>query len=728
MLHRKKVEELSVIDAVDNLTHMAEIDISATKEEAEEAVELTDEQISQRLQTLSWQDPEYFVYNRERIKETFLVIQNYFKQIYEKEKGQLRDAATQRGLQAIMILAAEAAEKMDQYTQMVTGAKKEEKIVNLKEYQELQQYYQTKIVHKFQSYIDMKEGWPDEWGQATEGAVIDAQRQGLRDLDTVRQDKEYELFMVRKEDGKPFFNKDLLRHLRLVGEFDEIFTHTTDEDPFLRIKIIQDRDLHESAKDILHQAAPHIDDYYKESLRYKEVDFVSCINKAIMALMLAANPRNLIQNTASKNCTRYFADFHFYLRKALSSQEYRKYITHPPDSAHRFFHVLLHLTHALSTAFFMRQASRKEMVGFIRHLIDEGAKGSNTKQATHSPVSIWNNLADEDEHIRYTLKKFPNGPLMKAIGVFRGDQQLEGFDPFAQENLPSQLYTLVNDQMHLTCLRMPCPLRQEYIGKAEFAEEFFAFLRSLALEKREQRHLLINLQDRTSWQEHARCLCLEDLQKKGEFANSLIVATLPRSGDFYHQQGSYINLNDANDFIAAFKEQIASGEQCGYFLSGVIHSKEIQAFAADAMKMIHHLFFGNKADLIRKNRMDFIEIFYLFLVLKIIDVCKPDTISFTCKDGIDTGAVFAAEFYAFMKMMNRHKSWDKGEQNFISYLLYASALILRDRAIDNQHLNRMLSAMTVISAELDMQESEVIHSAEKLYTQPFFKDLKVEEA
>ncbi len=726
MQHHKKIEELSVMDAVDNLTHMAEIDLQASIQEEGRLIELTEEQISERFHALSWHDPEYLLYNRERVKETFRVIQNYLKQIYEKEKGQLRDANMQKGIQAIMLLAAEAVVKMDQYAEKVTGSKKEERIAQLKEYQELQHYYQTNIIHKFQNYVEIKEGWQDEWGLAAEGELLDVQRQGLKDLDTVRQDKEYELFMVRKENGKPFFNRDLLRHLHLIGEFDEIFTESFGEDLFLRIKMIQDRDLHTTAKEILHLVAPYVDDYYKEALRYKEIEFVACINKAIMALMLAANPLNLMQNTTGKSCVSYFTDFHHYLRKALSSQEYIKYISNPPDSSHRFSHILLHLSHGLSNSFFVRLGNRKEMIAFIRFLIEEGAKGSSVQAATHSPVSLWNNLVDEDEHIRYILKKYPNGPLMKAIDVFKTEQQLVGFDPFAQKNLPAQLFTLINDQMHISCLRIPCPVRQEYISKAELAEEFYGFLRSIGSEKRGQRHLLINLQERTSWQEHARCLCLEDLQKKVEFSKSFVVVTLPKNGDFYMQAGSYIHLNDAKEFINAFKEQIASGEQCGYFLSGAMRSKEIEEFVNEAMKMIHHYFFGDKETLLRKNRLDFIEIFDLFFTLKIIDVCKPDMISFTCKDAIDTGAAASAEFYAFIKMMNRLKPWEKDEKDFLSWMIYSSALVFRGRAIDNQRLNRMLSAMTVLNAELETQLREIVKASSKLYRLTFFKDLSIQ--
>ncbi len=727
MHQRKKLEELSVMDAVDNLTHMAEIDLSAPRE-MESTDQLTEEQISERLHALSWHDPEYFIYNRERVKETFRVILNYLRQVYEKEKGQLRDADRQRGIQAIMLLTTEAAQKMDQYAQKVTGSKKEESVVQLKEYQDLQQFYLTKIVQKFQNYMEIKEGWQNDWSGAAEGELLDVQRQGLKDLDTVRQDKEYELFMIRKEDGKPFFNRDLLRHLRLVGEFDEVFTETFGEDPFLRIKMIQDRDLHTTAKEILHLVAPYVDDYYKEAMRYKDMDFVASINKAVMALMLAANSRNLMQNTSGKSCISYFNDFHFYLRKALTSPEYIKYMSHPPESSSRFFSTLLNLTHGLSSSFFVRLGNRKEMVAFIRFLIEEGSKGSTTQSPTHSPVTLWNTITDEDAHIRYILKKYPNGPLMKAIDVFRSEDQLEGYDPLGQDNLPAQLYTVVSDQMHITCLRVPCPARQEYISKAELAEEFYGFLRSIGSERRNQTHLLINLQDRTSWQEHARCVALEELQKKAEFSKSLVVVTLPKNGDFYMQSGTYVNVNDAKEFIKAFKEQIASGEQCGYFLPGVLKEQGSGSFIDKAMQMIHHLFFGDKETLIRKNRLDFIEIFYLFFTLKILDLYKPDTISFTCKDAIDTGAATNAEFYAFLKMMNSAKDWDKGEKDFLMWMFYSSALTLRERPIDMQRMTRTLSALSVINGELEAERNAIIKESSKLYALNYFKDLTIQEA
>jgi hypothetical protein len=367
------------------------------------------------------------------------------------------------------------------------------------------------------------------------------------------------------------------------------------------------------------------------------------------------------------------------------------------------------------------------MVAFIRMLIEKGSKGSVEQSQTSSPLSLWNNLIDDDHSIRFLLKQFPNGPLMKTLDLFQKDGQLKGFDPIAQQNLPSQMYTIVGDEMHISCIRLPAPTSQQVIMKAQVVDEFYSFLRTLGSEKRNQRYLLINLQDRTSWQEHARCIAVEEIPKNSDFANMLMVVTLPKNVDFYMQAGTYLTLNDASEFLKQFEEQIASAEACGFYFPPEIDQKEIMRFSKQAMKTIHAVFFGNKQELVHKNRIDFIEIFYLMFILKLIEVFKPDTISFTCKDAVDTGAAAAAEMFAFLRMMNDTSHWSKEEKDFLLWMLYSPALSLRERAIDILRLNRMASALAIVNAELEAHFERTIAECSKLYKFSFFKDLKVKE-
>ena len=446
-----------------------------------------------------------------------------------------------------------------------------------------------------------------------------------------------------------------------------------------------------------------------------------------MALMLAANSRNLMQNTNLKSALQYYGDFHYYLRNALTSPEYRRFIAHPPGLTDRFLHTLINLSHVLCTSFFLRVGSRKDMIAFIRMLIEKGSQGSTTESQTSSPLSLWNNLIDADNSIRYLLKQYPNGPLLKTLDLFNKDALLTGFDPIAQQNLPGQMYTIIGDEMHISCIRLPSPTSQQVVKKAEVIDEFSGFLRSLGSEKRNQRHLLINLQDRTSWQEHSRCIAVEEFQKNSEFANTLMVVTLPKNADFYMQAGTYLSLDDASEFLRQFEEQIASAEECGFYFPPEIDQKQIMQFSKQAMKTIHAVFFGKKEVLTHKNRLDFIEIFYLMFILKLIETFKPDTLSFTCKDAVDTGASASAEMFAYLRMMNDPSHWSKEEKDFLLWMLYSPALAVRERAIDVQRLNRMTSALAVVNAELEAHYEETVASCSKLYQLSFFKGLKVKE-
>src|SRR5690606_3057194 len=152
----------------------------------------------------------------------------------------------------------------------------------------------------------------------------------------------------------------------------------------------------------------------------------------------------------------------------------------------------------------------------------------------------------------------------------------------------------------------PSPTRQSIIKKAEIADEFLGFLRSLSGEKK--RHLIINLQDRTSWKEFARARALETLQLNAEFNHQLVVMSFPKDTDFYHQTNEYLNLNKAEDFLKAFKAQSESAEECGYFFPPALKKNEIIRFAENAFPLIHELFFHAKNSLTRRNREDFIEI------------------------------------------------------------------------------------------------------------------------
>jgi hypothetical protein len=720
MQFQKGHSALTVIEAMDHLSHMAEVDISIPAEMKRGS--LTEEQLSERMSALSWRDPEYYAYNRERIRETFSVLLKYMTELSEKGKGYLREEQAQLGIQALMQLVMEAAQKIDAHTQIFKGNAEAQSVTELEEFKQLTHFYHTKIVQRFHTAPQAEEMWRAQWGS---GEPSTGREAVLVDLESVRRDREYEFFLIRKEDGTPYFNRALVRHMQLVAQFEALWMDPKREDLLSRIPLLLDRDAHLVAREMLHALAPHVDEFFKEAMKFKTTPLIAAVSKALMALMMAANSRNLMQNTVGKCALDYYADFHSYLRSALSSPEYQKVAASSPDASEHFVHIAARLAEALCNAFFLKASARQDKVLFIQKLIERGAKGSVTQKQTASPLAFWNNLRDQDQSLRHALRQGFNGPLRKAIQLFHESGELKGFAPIGPRNPPEQLYILSGGDVHTTCIRLPCPLVQAFIGRVEVVKEFEGFLHSLGPQKKDQRLLLINVQDRTSWQEHARCLSIEEMQKRSAYKRTLRVATFPKNTDFYMQSGSYIEWDDAVEFKKALKEQVASGEQCGFFFPLEIDLPELLKFVDKALEIIHKGFFGGKERLVHKNRLDFIEIFYLFLTLKLIEEFKPDSLGFICKDGVDTGPAASAELFAFLRMMNNPSHFSKNEEELLLWMIYAPALMVRERGMDPQRLSRMVSALSIVAAELEAHHKETVAACNKLYKRPFFERIAI---
>ena len=717
-MYQPRKVEFSVMDAVDHLSSMAEVDLQIPLEAI-----VQEKKVAEKIELSNWRDPDQAIQNQSLVKETFRTLHHYLEQLYEKDKDQLKDPETQKGVHAIMVLAGEAAQKMDKYTSLFKGAYGKEGVAHLKEYQDLQQFYLTKIMTKFHEALEKEEAWQAEWQGATED-FVDIQRRGLKDLETVKRDREYELFYVRREDGRPFFNRNLLRHIRLVGEADEIVRDPKVEDPLLTTESLQERGVQESARQMLGMAQLYIDAFYREAMPHKNRQLVACLNKGLMALMMSA--RIAPVKSGDKTCVNYFGDFHRFLREAMTCAEYKKYLSTPPDSSERLAHTLLNLLHALCCFFFMNVRSRQEVISFIHRLIKraEERRGEKAKEEkSEKALSMWNTLLNQDENIRYLLKQYPNGPLVKTLGMLREGQVREGFDPLLHQNLPTQMFDLVVDAIHVSCLRLPSPTKQESVNKAEAVEEFQGLLRYLKALPEPHKHLLINLQDRTSWREHARSQVLEDLQKEQEFAQVLSVVTLPKDTAFYYQEEPYANLTQASWFIDQFKEQIESQEACGFSLP--MKMEELNPFIHQCLTMIHRLFFAGKEHLERAERLSFIEIFYNFFTLKLIELVNPDSMSFTCKDAVDTSAAATASFFAFLRLLSSSTPWSQEERDFLLWTLYSSALIVRERAVDAQRLNYMVSGLSILHAQLEKEHDAVIKALSTLYKPTMFEKMEL---
>ncbi|HSX37876.1 MAG TPA: hypothetical protein VLE95_03500 [Chlamydiales bacterium] len=733
----KKIKEvLDFQEAMGNLATIAEINMEHPPLLGiiKEAQLVTDAE-EFPMGSIQWLSAEGEEIILDVLDKTYQAIYQYLISLYENRDTDWKSNKLKTGIAATMSLVGESAEKMDRYLPFRKGGPLSQKIVEREAFQSLQQFYLQKFQAKFSGGIEGEEAWEEEWIENSQGpsGVIS----GLKDFETVIKDREYELFYIRNEEGLPYFSPELLRNIKLTVDL-ESTSDTFEEDPLLKVRAIQDRDLCTSARQILNDCYFFIEDFCKTAKKLKSNDLAQMLNQAIMALFLSSNPRNLLQNTVGKHCFQYFLDFQFFLRKAMKTQEYQKWIAYPPDPSEKIAFLLLKMTHALARGFFTRPGGvKQEAIGLIHRTMRKGEEVFQEKQkALLKADHIWSQFLLSDEWLRAYLHKFPNGPLFKILDFVR-ESEADGvsvpFDPLGQENLPSLLFKIVNSKIvnsktHIDVLRCPSPVIQSCINKADIADEFRGFLRSLSaseyrglkgriafsVEATNKRHLLFNLNDRTSWREFVRSRGLENLQKNAEFNQKFFVVTLPKDTDFYTQNNEYLHLNRSEDFIAAFLEQIASKEECGYFFPSAWPLEDVMQFAKDTLPAIHAHFFHKKETLTRRDREDFIEIFYQLLIVKAIERFKPDSISFTCKDAIDTGAAQGALLYGFLKLLSG-KVIDKEAQDFLLWLFYAPALFIRERGIDPERFNRAVSILDRLDSELSTHREEILKTFENFY-------------
>nr|NGX48145.1 hypothetical protein [Chlamydiota bacterium] len=702
-------EELSVMEAVNNLSNMSEIDLKAPIDLEGEEVFSTE---------VNWRDPRQALRNEGLVKETFRVLHRYLQNMVRRDRNSLKDPQTQKGVQAIMLLASEAVQKMDRYASLYPDHYKP--ISKLKEYTDLQKYYRQQILNQMPKPEEEIEDWEEAAKEEFKG--IEAEKRGLQDLEGVRKDLNYELFFIKGENGKPFFSRSLIRHIRLVGNFDELVSKVEGEDPLLAIRELLDREIREGAEEILKLAASYLDLFYKEGMKHKNRPFVGGLNKAVMALRMAANSVNLIENQSFKSCLEYYADFHRFLRVAMQAPGYQKRITGEMEED-AFSHSLLNLTHALCCYFFMRTEPLKEVLKLIHKIIDRGnaMRGPRPKeQADEKGLQIWKDLQDQDESIRYLLSHYPNGPLLRTLDAFREEEEFEGWDPLTHYNFPAQQFTFSSGEMHISVLRIPSPLKQVFIHRAEVVEEFEGFLRFYKHERKPDRHLLVNLQNRTSWEEFARSKVLEATGVKAEHYETLYILGLPKNTPFYLQDDEYESMNGAPIFLESFEQQISCGKECGFYIPEQIKKAELKKFTNQTLQVIHKFFFDEKTSLTRIERLNFIEIFYVLYVTKMLEMLKIDSVSFTCKDALDTGPVAASLYYSFLLMLSEKKPWNKKEIDHLLWMVYGPALLVRDRAVNQIRLKRGMMAMETIHAACLKNHAALVKGVNALFTKVQF--------
>lgn len=692
---------LTLVEAVETLSNIADLEFDRDVGIAEEHdLILQDKPLT--YHTVHWLHRQGALVTVNMVKEIFRVILHYLRDFYKKDYAYIADSQTLENIKTIMVLVGDAAKKLDRYT-MLFHKTQAKSVVELKEYRQLQEFYLKRIAKK----ID--EGVISQWilalarrGGATKEKDLESPRRQsakhvFMDLETVKKDVEYELFFLKKEDGTRFFSPRLIRNIKLISDFGNYLGKDGPDDPLFNIEAWEDQAAFQSAKNIMRSIRGYARKFYKGASRATHHEIVDFLNKSLVALAMAGNSHHLIRYGGIKSCRDYFYDFQVFLRSCLRSTSYQKLMAYAPEKPNRQTHSALYLIHFMCMALYTQLNGYREFLSPLHELIHQATEKLcvDHKKAAKTATKLWLKLAGDYAALTKLLKGHVNGPLNKVLNLLE-EGECHQFDPIFQENLPSQLYNLYVQENRYQFARWPSPTYQEFIHKAVVNEEFKAFLHGCIHRYEINKVLIINFQERVSWKEHSRCVAIEDLPNHESFARHVDVVTLAKDTEFYHQlvPFSAYNQNQADIFMKDLKEDVAS-KTGGFFFPEAMRGELIQNFVPGVVEAIHRIFFSQKNLLLREHRLDFIEIFYLFLQLKIIEYLKPDMIGFSCKDGLDISGAAGAELFVFLKFMNQERL-SENDQEHLELMLYGPCLILRERMMVPDRFNRMLSALKTL--------------------------------
>ncbi len=719
--------DLSILEAVENLSSLAELGVNDRLGVVEDHLIIQhseEEEQNSPLEGIQWLEEKNQHKTEVVVEDTFKAVLKYVKDFHTKDFNRFYDPKSQEGIKKMMLLVGKATDNLKNFTHLFEGVHRNG-VEELDEYQQLTKFYKERIAVEDQekvSLIDLsrKERQLESIKHPVEEEDEDFQRakQFILDIDKIKHDDSYELLYLERDDGSRFYNQNFIRNLKLACNFSNFLGRESLRDPLEGLMGWYDHSLSLSAKNILKEIKPYLKNFYQEAMRYRDMEIVSTISMAVMALMMASNTKNQLQFSPIKCSTAYYVDFQYYLRSALSSFEYQKLKDFPPPSSHIFLTSILDIVHILSWSLFFQKMDQQSLGSVLDDIFEEGkvAVNKKDKHASHA-LPILESLQTHYLHVSRYLMNYPVGPLYQTLKIMQ-ENDLDRFDTLMMQNLPFEWQKLKIDHKAISMLRLPSPTRQERVTKVEIDPEFMGMLDGFKNSKEKKNHLIINTQDRTVWKERPRAKFLETLPKNGQYLENINVVTFCKDSDFYNQSGAYQDLSSAGHFFKQIVFQLHS-EESGFYFPQWIEEKVFNGFIEKLIQQVHRFFFESKSSLTQKERQDFIEIVYQFLTLKLIEITNCDSFSITCKDGLDVSSTASCQLYMFIKLL-QGKHFTKEDQEKINLLLFALPVLVRQRPANAMRFNRMIQCTARIQKALEKHSKENIidqvqHSFGPLY-------------
>ncbi|GAB4228471.1 MAG: hypothetical protein Tsb0021_05830 [Chlamydiales bacterium] len=655
-----------------------------------------------------------------QIRVIFSVVLEYIDNIYKQNARYAIDKRTIEGIKNILYIVGEATRKLQRIYSLIEQPSTI-KVTELPEYKKLQEFYQKKID------IKVDESTVGQWilgiahqNLSQEKERIHAKPKNLRrsvvELDKIKNDVDYELLLISKEDGTRFYNPELIRNMKLVCDFGGSISHK-EADILSPVKFWRERICYQAANQILKYNHAQIGFFYKVAFPNKDFPLVSLVNKALIALMLSSHLYTFGDRDGEKSSLHYWKDFLDFFRECLNHQEYQKLLLYPPNEDQKVQKCILKTMQSLSVTLYQHLKLLQKLTYEVDEMIHQASLRFMRKLKIEEKTKLLHHQLTQDyTALTHILKNRVEGPLIRDLTLIL--EEGSGFDTLMQDNLPQQWFNLVAGEFNVACLRMSSPTNQTQIDGAEVYEEFKNFLIHNSHPETRGHHLLINLQDRNSWKEQARAKVLENLQHSILFDKSLTTISLPVSNDFYLQKGPYAGMDDAEGFKENLLKELKN-DSSGFYIPENWKVSQNPYFPK-FLDGIHHVFFAGEAMLNQMERINFISIFYLLFTLKMIENTQATSFSMTCKDGIDLGCSFEAMLFIFLYLMNREVLSEQISE-FLNVMIHAAPILIRERAMLPDPFHRLTNMVECIEKRKHMIGLENLQREFKEHLAPLFR-------
>lgn len=270
------------------------------------------------------------------------------------------------------------------------------------------------------------------------------------------------------------------------------------------------------------------------------------------------------------------------------------------------------------------------------------------------------------------------------------------FDAHYLGNLPYLLTDVDCGEGHTAQLiRMPSVTRdtsKSHLGvvrESKVIEDFRLY--NEALKDKGEKHLYINLMDRTRSGEQKKSNAIESIDREEHTA--IHVVSLDKDSDFYYQKGIYGNSNtNAARFIDDFHNHLFDTPRCFYW-SKEIDQNDLQDAAKIAMQTIHASCFKSKETLSISERKDFIELVYCHLIDHLLHKIKPARVNMSCLHCKDRGAAQEALYTVYNHAKTTGDApLELDQQVHLKKLTFLPSILIENVMIQKWRFDRFVSA------------------------------------